>query len=232
MAKNHFKFGSTEALLAHDTWMEYFQYGLMTASMNIAKELGEVPGFRKYSKYSRGIMPLDKHNTAIDTNVHRTPDCDWNKLRTDILRYGMANVDVSMVPPSESSSVASNQTSGMEPIKNIITIKKTKDQSYKQIAPDAYNLSMDYELAYDNKDINKRYFLHCAVTLKWIDKMISVNRWYNPEHNENGKVNLKDLVSDMYVAKKLGIPSLYYTNTRTPDDEDPRGGCNEGSCDV
>lgn len=233
LAKQNFKYGQPEALKAHDEWMEHFQYGLINASNQLVPILGKAPLFDTESNYAKGIMPIDKYKATVNELVDRAPSCDWQGLRERVLETGMANVALSMVPPSESSSVPSGQTSGMEPIKDLITFKETKAGINKQFAPDAIKLADKYDYAYNTKDMTQRYLKNVAVTQKWIDKSISTNRFYNPTLFPDDKVPLKLLLSDMYFSKYYGIKTLYYTNTFIPDvEENTQQSCAGGGCDV
>jgi ribonucleoside-diphosphate reductase alpha chain len=243
LAKQGLKYGEQEALDKHDEWMEAFQYYMIMASMNLAKEIGEAPRFRKYTSYAQGIMPIDRYKKTVDELTQRKPSKNWDMLRTLVLKNGMANCALTMIPPSESSSVPSNQTSGMEPIKNLLTYKKKKHIISKQYAPDPIKLADKYDYAYDTKDMTKRYLKNVAVSQKWICKSASANRWYNPDLYEDGKVSIVDIVADMYFAKYYGAKTLYYTNTRVSDvaEESEDGhfyeieedsGCAGGGCNV
>lgn len=97
-----------------------------------------------------------------------------------VAKQGMANCGLSMIPPSESSSIGSNQTSSIEPIKEPLTIKDRQGIFIKTICSRLYKLADKYDYAYDRK-INKDFLKHVAITQKWIDKAISSNVFYNPE---------------------------------------------------
>jgi ribonucleoside-diphosphate reductase alpha chain len=137
-----------------------------------------------------------------------------------------------MIPPSESSSIGSNQTSSIEPIKEPLTIKDRQGILLKQYAPDAVKLSHKYDYAYDRR-INKDFIKHVAIVQKWIDKAISSNVFYNPELYEDNKILLSDVIEDMYFAKYLGVKTGYYHNTKVKDaNEIKEQGCINGSCSV
>lgn len=232
LASMGYKYGDQAAMEAHDLWMENFQFGLMSASTNLAKEIGAAPRFFEYSTYAKGVMPFDRYKRTVDELVPLRLTRDWDTLREDIMHYGMANVALSMVPPSESSSVPSGQTSGLEAIKDLITYKETKAGINKQFAPNPLKLADKYDYAYLTKDMTKRYFKHVAITQKWVDKAISANRWYNPELYADKKVPLKVMLDDMFFAKYYGVKTIYYTNTYIDDVEEKQGGCVDGGCSV
>jgi len=232
VAMNDARYGDEAILAKHDGWMEAFQYGLINASANLALEIGPAPRFFTHSTYAKGIMPIDRYKRTVDELVPATTRLDWETLRNKVMTTGMANVALSMVPPAESSSVPSNQTNALEPIKDLITFKESKTGNIKQFAPDALKLAAKYDFAYATKDMTKRYLKHIAVTQKWLDKSISTNRFYNPELYPNSKVPLAAMREDLYFAKYYGVKTLYYTNTYVADVEEAPSGCEGGACSV
>lgn len=229
LANNGWRYGQQEALDAHNEWMEHFSYGCHAASLQLAKELGAAPGFEYHSK----LLPIDRYKRTVDELVDPTLHCDWETLREEIKLYGMYNVGLMMVPPSETSAGPSNQTTSLEPIKKPLTIMDKSGRNYKQFAPDCIRLIDKYDYAYDH-NINKNFIKNVAVTQKWIDKGISANTFYNPEWN-NGKVLSSDILSDLFFAKYYGYKTRYYQNTKLPDEADNElaTGCSEnGGCSV
>ena len=53
--------------------------------------------------------------------------------------------------PSESSSVVSNATNGIEPPRDYLSVKKSKKGPLKQVVPDYYKLKNHYTLLWDMK---------------------------------------------------------------------------------
>lgn len=231
LAKNGWKYGQQEAIEAHDEWMEHFAYGLISASCDLVDTFGKAPGFDKTNWATK--MPIDRYNKNVDTICSRKPSLDWEALQKQVATYGMANCGLSMIPPSESSSIGSNQTSSIEPIRDLITIKDRQGTNLKQYAPDPIKLADKYDFAYDRK-INKDFLKHVAISNKWIDKGISDNTFYNPELYEGDKVDISEIIEDMYYAKFLGVPTMYYQNTKIkdPSQQQEQNGCAGGGCSV
>lgn len=227
LANNGFRYGQPVALAAHNEWMEHFSFGCHWASMELAKELGEAPGFEYHDK----LLPINRYKRTIDELVDPSLHCDWALLDSRIQQFGMFNVGLMMVPPAETSAGPSNQTTSLEPIRNLLTIKDKSGVNYKQFAPDCIKLADKYDFAYD-RDINADFMKHVAVTQKWIDKSISANTFYNPEWN-NGKVLASSIISDLFLAKYYGVKTRYYQNTKLPDEVDAtQSGCTSGGCSV
>jgi ribonucleoside-diphosphate reductase alpha chain len=233
LAKNNWKYGDQEALNAHNRWMEHYCYYAIDTSVELAKHYGKAPKFDTTSWMD--FMPFERANAnakALITDELTT--LDWQGLKQKIRKYGMFNCGLLMQPPGESSSVPTSQTSSTEPIKNTITIKDKYGKNFKQLAPEVSTLEFKYDLAYNRESINKDYLKHIAVTQIWMDKSISTNLFYNPELYENGKVPDKLMYQDLFYAKNLGIKTIYYHNTKMPDEEDlvEKEVCAGGGCSM
>jgi len=226
LANQSFRYGQQEALDKHNEWMEHFSYNCHVASIQLAKELGAVPGFVYHDK----LLPVARYNRNVDELVSPTWHCDWTGLAYEIEHSGMYNVGLMMVPPAETSAGPSNQTTGLEPIRNLLTVKDKSGVNYKQFAPDCIRLADKYDFAYD-RDINSDFLKHVAVTQKWIDKGISANTFYNPELAE-GKVNATSIIADLFFAKDYGVKGRYYMNVKMPDEQELQSNCNGEGCSV
>ena len=236
MAKNGWKYGDKEALEAHNLWMEHFQYYLLRASCDYAREHNAKISRMDKVSYSRGVMPMDRYNKNVDELVASETTLDWVTLRKDIIKYGLANASLSMIPPSETSSVIGGMDSSMEPLKKLMTVKTTKGVALKQLAAGVKHYSANYDLAY-SRNITRDFIKHIAVTQKWIDKSISGNTLYNPELFPNGKIPANLILSDMFYAKKMGTKTLYYNNVMVSDEDGQvilpaEISCAGGSCHV
>ena len=133
LAKNGLKYDDPEAWkLVHDL-TESFQYHLLKASNNIAKEKGACEGF-PHTKYSDGVLPIDTYKKEVDEIVSNNLNYDWNTLRNDIQEFGLRHSTLSAQMPSESSSVVSNATNGIEPPRDFLSIKKSKKGPLKQLS--------------------------------------------------------------------------------------------------
>jgi len=232
LAKQGFRYGQQEAMEAHDEWMEYFSYGLISASCDLVDVFGVAPGFHLTNWAKQ--MPMGRWNSNAAELTTRKLLCDWASLQKRVSIKGMANCGLAMIPPSESSSIGSNQTSSLECIREQLTIKDRQGFNLKQYAPDPIRLADKYDYAYDTKDMTHRFLKHVAISNKWIDKQISNGAFYNPENYPDEKVDLMDIIDDMFYAKFLGIGTMYYQNTKIkdPSQQQEQTGCLGGGCDV
>ena len=101
-------------------------------------------------------------------------------LRDRYSQYGVRNSTLSAQMPSESSSVVSNATNGIEPPRGYLSIKKSKKGPLKQIVPQYQTLKNNYTLLWDMTS-NRGYINIVAVMQKFFDQAISGNWSYNPE---------------------------------------------------
>jgi len=204
-----------------DELTEAFQYYLLKASNEIAKEKGQCDFFHK-TKYSDGILPIDTYKKEVDEIVNRKLSMKWEQLRKDIKEFGLRHSTLSAQMPSESSSVVSNATNGIEPPRDYLSVKKSKKGTLKQIVPDYQRLKNFYTLLWDMKG-NTGYINIVAVMQKYFDQAISGNWSYNPEHFEEGQVPISVMAQDLLTTYKLGWKTSYYQNTydSKKDEDEP-----------
>ena len=100
---------------------ESFQYYLLKASNQLAKEKGHCEYFGR-TKYADGILPIDTYKKDVDQISNIPLQHDWESLRKSILEYGLRHSTLSAQMPSESSSVVSNATNGIEPPRDLSLI--------------------------------------------------------------------------------------------------------------
>ena len=234
LAKHGYKYSDDSSLVHWEEMMEAFQYYLMKASMKVAKERGEpCPKFNE-TKYSQGIMPIDTYKKDLDTLVPHSPKMDWEELKSDILRYGMANSTLSAGMPAETSAQIANGTNGFEPPRGFISVKGSGEGRLKQVVPGYPHLKNKYELLWDQPHC-RGYLNIIAVTQKYFDQTISANTFYNPEHFPEEKVSMKDMITDDLYFYKMGGKTLYYCNTYDGQTDDIDHGdsdndCTDGGC--
>ena len=92
---------------------ESFQYYLLKSSNQLAKEKGHCEYFGR-TKYADGILPIDTYKKDVDQISNQELERDWEGLRDSIATYGLRHSTLSAQMPSESSSVVSNATNGIE----------------------------------------------------------------------------------------------------------------------
>jgi len=202
--------------LVHDL-SESFQYYLLKSSNAIAKEKGKC-GYFDRTKYADGILPIDTYKRDIDEFCGTELNHDWDSLRTSIATYGLRHSTLSAQMPSESSSVVSNATNGIEPPRAFLSTKKSKKGPLKQIVPQYGSLKNNYTLLWDMKG-NDGYIKIVAAMQKFFDQAISGNWSYNPENYENNEVPVSVMAGDFLKTYKYGWKTSYYQNTYDNKDD-------------
>ena len=114
--------------------------------------------------------------------------------------------------PSESSSVVSTATNGIEPPRDFLSVKKSKQGPLKQVVPQYLSLKSKYTLLWGMGG-NTGYINIVAVMQKYFDQAISGNWSYNPEDYEENQVPLSVMAQDLLTTYKLGWKTSYYQNT-------------------
>ena len=211
LAKHGVKYDDPGAWqLVHDL-TEVFQYYLIKATVNLAKEKGACE-YSHRTKYGQGILPIDTYKKDVDELVPNNLKYDWEALREEVKKYGVRNSTLSAQMPSESSSVVSNATNGIEPPRGYLSVKKSKKGPLKQIVPQFHTLKNNYTLLWDMPS-NRGYINIVAVMQKFFDQAISGNWSYNPENYPNNEVPVSVMAQDLLTTYKYGWKTSYYQNT-------------------
>ena len=218
LAKNHVGYDDPKALKLVDELTEHFQYYLLKASNTLAKERGACDKFDR-TKYADGQLPIDHYKKDVDELVTRKLKLNWESLRKNILKHGLRHSTLSAQMPSESSSVVSNATNGIEPPRGYLSVKKSKKGPLKQIVPQYQTLKNFYTLLWDMKS-NDGYINVVAVMQKYFDQAISGNWSYNPLNYENNEVPISVMMQDLLNTYKYGWKTSYYQNTNDMKSDD------------
>ena len=211
LAKQGVKYNDQGAYdLVHEL-TESFQYYLLKASNQLSKERGPCGNF-SVTKYHDGILPIDTYKKDVDNITSVAYQHDWNSLRDDIQKFGLRHSTLSAQMPSESSSVVSNATNGIEPPRDYLSVKKSKKGPLKQIVPQYNTLKNNYTLLWDMPS-NEGYIKVVAVMQKFFDQAIRGNWSYNPENYPNNEIPMSVFSMDLLNTYKYGWKTSYYQNT-------------------
>jgi ribonucleoside-diphosphate reductase alpha chain len=211
LAKHELKYYHKAAWEAVDKLTEAFQFYLLKASCQLAQERGACEKFDR-TKYADGVLPIDTYKKEVDEIVPHKTRMAWEQLRKDIKQHGLRHSTLSAQMPSESSSVVSNATNGIEPPRALLSIKKSKKGPLKQVIPGFPKLKNSYTLLWDMPS-NDGYIKVVAMMQKYFDQAISGNWSYNPLNYDNNEVPLSVMAGDMLNAYKYGWKTSYYQNT-------------------
>ena len=211
LAKNGQDYNDPEAWKLVHNLTEAFQYYLISATVDLAEEKGAC----EYSKLeqSMGMEFFQSiHIRTMSMKSFRMSHYDWEGLRLRVKKHGVRNSTLSAQMPSESSSVVSNATNGIEPPRGYLSIKKSKKGPLKQIVPQYASLKNNYTLLWDMGP-NRGYINIVAVMQKFFDQAISGNWSYNPEDYPDNEVPVSVMAQDLLTTYKYGWKTSYYQNT-------------------
>ena len=232
IAKNETLYTHIDSAKLMDEATEHLQYWCLKAGVKLAQEKGKCELYDR-TKYSRGVLPIDTYKKSVDDLYTRKYTYDWEALRAEIQEHGLRNSTYTAFMPSESSSVVSNSTQGIDPIRSLLTVKKSKQGLLKQVVPDYKKYGKYYQTAWDMAG-NLGYLRVCAAIQKYTDQSISANQWFVFSRYENSELPLEEVMKETLMAYKLGLKTLYYLNTEdgSGDQEDDEKGCSSGSCAI
>lgn len=232
LAKHELKYTTKAALTVIDEWMEHFQYYLLKASVQLAKEKGKCEKFDK-TKYSKGILPIDTYKKNVNEIIKRKLSLPWEELREEIKTHGLRHSTLTAVMPCESSSVIQSSTNGIEPVRSLITYKVSKMGKLPVLVPGIGKYDQNYELAFSLED-NTGLININAVIQKYIDMAISTNLYYNYSHYTDHILPDSKVMKEIMYAYSMGLISLYYNNTDDGDKEqvieNKEADCSSGAC--
>ena len=211
LAKKGEHYDDPAALAEVHKLTEAFQYYLLKSSNKIAQEKGPC-GYFHHTKYFDGKLPIDTYKKDVDELVAPAYFYDWDSLRNDIVTYGLRHSTLSAQMPSESSSVVSNATNGIEPPRGYLSVKKSKKGTLKQIVPQYQTLKNNYTLLWDMPS-NEGYIKIVSVMQKFFDQAISGNWSYNPLNYPDNEIPVSVWVNDLLTTYKYGWKTSYYQNT-------------------
>ena len=211
LAKNQVQYSDPKAWKLVHNLTEAFQYYLLKASNKLAQERGACDYFNR-TKYSDGILPIDTYKKEVDELGKFKLKYDWETLRSDISNHGLRHSTLSAQMPSESSSVVSNATNGIEPPRGYLSVKKSKKGPLKQVVPQYQTLKNHYTLLWEMPS-NEGYINIVSVMQKFFDQAISGNWSYNPTHFPDNEVPMSVMMKDLLNTYKYGWKTSYYQNT-------------------
>ena len=231
LAKAKLFYNTKEAREHISDLMELFYYNLIKTSIELAKERGACELYNE-SFYSNNKFIFERYLEA-GIKPEFKPKLDWESLRENLSKYGMRHSSLSAVPPAGNSSKPSSATPGIEPPRELVTIKTEKSSTVKQLVP-FYKTAKKYYTTAWGADFNNKDYLKLVSTIqRYVDQSISTNQYYNIV--ETKKVNIEDVIEEFIECFNLGVKSLYYANFRTTDDADGdqvNEGCGSGGCSV
>jgi ribonucleoside-diphosphate reductase alpha chain len=220
-AKRGVKYNDQAALdLAHRLGEQMYYFGLKASCKYAAYKGKPLPAYDKLI-YSDGKTLLDTYCRRVDELTKEPYHMDWQALASMIKQHGIYNSTLGAYMPSESSSTILNATSGVDPVRSLITSKKNKRISFRQVVPEPVKLKNQYDMLWDmTPDRLDGYIKVMAVLQKHCCQSISTNFSYNPDHYPDGKVEITAVMNHTFTATKYGLKTRYYVNTKGEGESD------------
>lgn len=190
---------------------ETHAWHLYNASLKLGKEKCNAPWMHK-TMWPEGWLPLDTYEKRVDSLVTVGNKRDWEQLRKAIVANGGIRNSVCIAHmPAESSSIASETTNGLYPIRDFDLLKTNDTGVVSYVVPDATKLKNKYEIAWDvpTEDLIKIY----AIVQKWTDQAISADLYRKMQGDE--KVGTAEMLSTYLDLVRYGIKTRYYQNSLT-----------------
>jgi ribonucleoside-diphosphate reductase alpha chain len=210
MAQRGLSYASREGRQYMYDEAERMSFFLHKASIKLAEEKGACGWYHK-TTYSNGVLPIDNMNRHISDYVDTSNKYNWGEIRADMFIHGMRNSVLEAYMPSESSSVTIGCTNGIEPARELMILKSSRQGDIPQIVPDYDELQYDYELAFTVPA--REYLISMAVLQCHTGQSISTNVYYDLNNYEDRMVPLSEIAYDLLLFTKLGGKTLYYHNT-------------------
>lgn len=226
LAREGIQYGSEEALDFTDMYFMTVAYHAYRASHTLAvehgtafrgfadsayaKPAGEGNYFDKYTDGRRSLAPrtelvralFERFGVAIPT------EADWAELRDDILRDGIYNQNLQVVPPTGSISYINHSTSSIHPIASKIEIRK-EGKLGRVYYPAAYMTNENLEYYKDAFEIGWKAIVDTyAEATQHVDQGLSLTLFF-PD-----TATTRDLNKAQIYAWRKGIKTLYYIRIR------------------
>jgi ribonucleoside-diphosphate reductase alpha chain len=170
------------------------------------------------TKWPQGWLPIDTYAKAVDDIGDFPLQFDWESLRQGIIEQGgIRNSVLTAIAPNESSSLVSNTTNSVYPVRDTIMYKQSQKGNVLFIVPEYEKLKTVYQSAWDvpAKDIAEMY----GLLTKFMDQGISCDEWLDYSKMEGGRLSIKAQMQFILTFAKLGGKSLYYLNSKTKSGE-------------
>lgn len=203
LAISHIAIDSEKALEWQDEVFEEIAYNVVKASMEKAKETGDVAPAFATSKWADGSYIRNKFMK------HSRDKQRWAELNKQVMKYGMFSTVLMAIAPTETISYLANTTAGTDPIYGKeYTLEKSGIKT-NMVVPDIDSTNFFYYK--DAFVIKKDMFLKgVGIRQRWIDQSISTNLYYIQDD-----LKALDMVQNYIDAWKNGVKTLYYHRSQT-----------------
>jgi len=203
LAVNKMAYDSPKARKYVDKLFERFSYYTYRASVDLAKERGRYKVY-KGSKYDQGfILGRDKEWYNKHTKYGR----EWNKLFSDMKKYGVRFSYHTAPAPNTSTAGLAGTTAAMLPIYKRYFVETNLSAPTVRVAPKLNKENYWFYKEYVSMDMADVIDM-MAVIYKWMDQSVSFEWMINP-----AKTSPKQLYDYYFRAWKKGIKTVYYVRS-------------------
>lgn len=184
---------------------EQWSYMIINASLELAKEKGKYEAFEE-SGWAEGKLPILLANKkAINLTSNKPDFIKWNKLASDIKKFGLRNAQLMAIAPTATSGKAINATESIEPIQHFF-YKEDGKINLPTLVPNIKQNSQYYKTSID---CNQYQLLKLAAIRQcYLDQAQSINSYFSKVES------LTDFTLYHIFGFQLGIKTFYYCKTQ------------------
>lgn len=220
-AQRDFVYGQPEALAEVKRFMEHQYLYMMEMNVELAKEKGACER-SAHTRYAQGLFSFDLRHPGVNELTDFTTDPAlkemFERIRGDMIKYGVRNAVTGAIAPVESSSLLIHSTNGAALPKTLITNKVSRSGKIIQVVPEYEQFKESYKkLLMWEQSSPQGYLKTIAVLQVYIDQAISCDLFYNPKEILNEvtkaiefKIDVNEFLGDMILAMNWGVKTLYY----------------------
>ena len=220
LGSQHIHYDSEEAVDFTNIYFMSVLYYALKASMELAKETGEKFDNFENSKYADGSF-FNKYverkwapETAEIKDIFNKSKVelpsveDWERLKADVMKYGLYNQNLQAVPPTGSISYINNSTSSIHPIAAPIEVRKEgKLGRVYYPAPGLTDENLEYFK--DAYEIGPDAVINIyAAATQHVDQGLSLTLFFKDT------ATTRDVNRAQIMAWKKGIKTIYYIRIR------------------
>lgn len=217
LAKNHISYESAEARDFVRTFFMAVNFYSIEESMQLARDKGKTfKGFDQssyadgsyFDKYlKQNYLPRTKPVTRLFAGIDLPDQEDWQKLKQQVMKYGLYNAYRLAIAPTQSISYVQNATPSVMPVVDLIERRKYGNAytlyPMPFLAPDTL---WYYKSAYN---VNQYRMIDLIAEIQQhIDQGISTILFIN------SGTSTRELARLYLYAHLKGLKSLYYTRTK------------------
>lgn len=212
------EYGSLESLRILDRYMARVTWAAMLASTQIAKEHGQHAWFDgcEYDTgawFERVAYPkCDEFGDDLEImpGLSAPTRAEWDALRVEISKYGMANAYLQAIPPTGSISYINHSTSSIHPVASGVEIRK-EGKLGRVYYPQPHMTNENAHLFVSASTIGYEKLIDTyAVAQHWVDQGQSLTLFFTD------KATTRDLDRSRIYAWRKGCKSIYYIRIQQP----------------